>query len=342
MESQLGGCLAVLGHVEEARSLLRESHVALAVYSLVEGQNAVNQARQPLRQSIDRLVWFLERCDEPELASAWRTLRPIELDPPPSEQAPQAAATLEDVCREHPDSVDHLSILGIGYYRLATVDQRAKTSEGALSWYSKALDALRHLGQINPDNAVASELIGQCFGQRARLQSKLGRSSEALADYEMALQKRPEDWNLWRDAAWAMADAPEPALRKLERAVALARQVTDHDSDNPSSWRTLGSVQYRAGQWDAAAKSLNRSIELSKGESGPHELLFLAMIHWQLGDQKKARECYQNALTLMKKNRRVAQDLARFRYEAAQLLGLSQRKTAKEKRAEPKRAGAGK
>ena len=59
------------------------------------------------------------------------------------------------------------------------------------------------------------------------------------------------------------------ALRKLERAAALARQVTDHDSDNPSSWRTLGSVQNCAGQWDAAAESLNRGIELSKGESAP-------------------------------------------------------------------------
>ncbi len=138
----------------------------------------------------------------------------------------------------------------------------------------------------------------------------------------------PIQWNLWRDAAWAMADAPDPALRKLERAAALARQVTDHDSDNPSSWRTLGSVQYRAGQWDAAAESLNRGIELSKGESVPQELLFLAMIHWQLGDKNKAQECYQNALTQMKKNRRVAPELVRYRHEAAQLLGLSQHRTA--------------
>ncbi len=335
MQNRLGACLAVLEQTEEARSLLHTSHAGLAVHWLRERSGESKQVRRLLRQSADRLIWLLERCDESELAAAWRTLQTIELKPPSPDQALEAATTLETVCREHPDSADYVSILGIGYYGLAIAAQRANKSADAVSWYSKTLDTVSHLQQADPGNALAGELVGQCFRARARLQSKLGQWSEALADYDQGLQKCPEDWNLARDAAWAMADVPDPALRDLEKATLLARQVTEHDPENPLSWQTLGSAQYRAGQWDAAAESFNRDIQLSNGESGLHELLFLAMIHWQRGDKPKAHECYQDALALMKKNRRNAPELVRYRNEAAKLLELVPSKTAKKKSAAP-------
>jgi tetratricopeptide (TPR) repeat protein len=185
--------------------------------------------------------------------------------------------------------------------------------------YRKAEESFMHSLTNDRTNAVAQTDLGQCYEERAVLLNKLGYIAECFAEYEKAIKVRSQDWSLWRDAAWAMADVPEPGQRDLERAMSLARQAVDGDSQDPLSWRILGSVQYRSGEWTQAAESLNKAIQLQDGESGAREYLFLAMAYWQQGNAKEARQLYRAAIWRMK-GEAAAPDIARYRSEAAILL----------------------
>jgi len=51
-------------------------------------------------------------------------------------------------------------------------------------------------------------------------------------------------------------------LGKLEPALADAQQATHLDPQRPAFWHTLGLIQLRAGQREAAQASLRRCLEL--------------------------------------------------------------------------------
>jgi uncharacterized protein HemY len=92
---------------------------------------------------------------------------------------------------------------------------------------------------------------------------------------------------------------------------------------------TLGTAQYRAGDWEAAIESLERSVKLKTGRSVSHTGFFLAMAHWQLGHQEEAHRQYEKSVewleknkAALEKNRAAGEELERFRAEAAELLGI--------------------
>ncbi len=61
------------------------------------------------------------------------------------------------------------------------------------------------------------------------------------------------------------------------------------------------------------------------GNAGnPNHWFFLAMAHWQRGDQEKARRWYEKAAEWMDKNKPENEELTRFRAEAAELLGVTE------------------
>jgi hypothetical protein len=61
----------------------------------------------------------------------------------------------------------------------------------------------------------------------------------------------------------------------------------------------------------------------SRGDAS--DWFFLAMARWHLGDRDKAREAYSLAVRWMQKHQPRDQQLHRFRAEAADLLGVTDR-----------------
>jgi len=84
-------------------------------------------------------------------------------------------------------------------------------------------------------------------------------------------------------------------------------------------------VHYRAGNWKDAIAALEKSMELRKsGDS--NDWFFLAMAHWQLGDQDKVHKWYDRSVQWMDKNQPTNEELRRIRMEAAELLELKENK----------------
>jgi len=120
--------------------------------------------------------------------------------------------------------------------------------------------------------------------------------------------------------AWLLATCPDTALRNPKRAVDLAAQAVKSALDDPNIIGTLGTAQYRAGEYSAAVASMEKAIRLRKGDAMAAEGFFLAMARWQLGDKRGAREAFELAVTWMDKNQSKDAEVMRFKEEASVLL----------------------
>lgn len=125
--------------------------------------------------------------------------------------------------------------------------------------------------------------------------------------------------------AWRLAVAADPSNRDPALAVALAEKAVQAGPKDGRYWNTLGVARYRAGDISGAVRDLENSMSLRDGGDA-YNWYFLAMAHWQLGDKDEARKLYDKASKWTDKNQPNKEVLRRFRADAAQLLGLAERK----------------
>jgi tetratricopeptide (TPR) repeat protein len=193
---------------------------------------------------------------------------------------------------------------------------------------SKALDARAHF-------------------DRGILYVQLRQYSTALADFKKAKSLdpnhgagRPRAMEDLRKAAsqvpaseanklaWYLGSTPDPFEQDPLVAIAFAMQATAKAPTDETYWLIRGIVHYRAGQWDAAVRALEKAEELAPGKYFGFNAFFLAMSHHQLGNPVKAGDYYDRAVawTQRVQGQRSAiqqNDLKRFRAEAQALLKRS-------------------
>lgn len=161
---------------------------------------------------------------------------------------------------------------------------------------------------------------------RAKTYQLIGELDKAIADYTEIIRLDPENANAYNTPAWLLATGPDARGRDPKRAVELAKKAVELDPSRATFHNTLGVAQYRAGQWEAAIASLKESLELQgdnhKGNS--FDFFFLAMAHWQLGNQAEARQWYVKGVESMKESQPDNEEITRFRAEAAELFGVTE------------------
>jgi tetratricopeptide (TPR) repeat protein len=154
-----------------------------------------------------------------------------------------------------------------------------------------------------------------------------GKVDLAIAAYERAIEVDPKFDMPHNSLAWLLATRPEAKLRDPNRAVELAKKALalDPKTEIGSYWNTLGVAHYRAGNWKDAVTALDKSMELRQGGNS-NDWFFLAMAHWQLCNKEEARKRYDQAVQWMDKHQPKDEQLRRFRTEAAELLGVKEKK----------------
>jgi hypothetical protein len=130
-----------------------------------------------------------------------------------------------------------------------------------------------------------------------------------------ALDLDPNQAELAMELAWLYATAPEPS-RDARKALPFARRATELAPDEPLCWTTLALVDYRLGQWSAAAEAAGRSVRLNAEAAAPYGWLILAMCDHQLRRLESAHE------NLMHANGRIADDAGSDALPAADLRAL--------------------
>ena len=92
-------------------------------------------------------------------------------------------------------------------------------------------------------------------------------------------------------------------------------------------WTVLGFAQYRAGKFNEAVATTNKSVALHGDDAYGLEFFVLALAHWRLGEPNEARQWHGKAVAWLNANRsdeRYKQDreeLSRLEAEAQEVIG---------------------
>jgi serine/threonine protein kinase/Flp pilus assembly protein TadD len=262
---------------------------------------------------------------------------------------------------------------GIGYhlahrYEMAVADYskvielRAKFIEVSPQWFALVFnnrgDAYNQLHQYQnalADLSRAIELESKWaapWTNRGLVHYRLGNWDKAFGDYSKALELEPKAPWVQDQLAWVLAICPETTLRNPQRAVELATRALNAAPENGNFWTTQGAALYRSGEWKAAALALQEAEKLLQGAAGFNSrlgrtFLFQAMAQQQSGNGKEARLAYDRALQWLETNRKalnedsaLADELRRFRAEAAALLVIEVPPVEQEKTIPPSEASS--
>jgi tetratricopeptide (TPR) repeat protein len=213
-------------------------------------------------------------------------------------------AALDDFRRALALKPDHAE----AHYQRGLVWARSEKLEEAIADWSRAI-------VFKPDHAEALAARGEAY-------SRLGRQDKAAEDYSRAAELRPDRPELLNEGAWCLATHPDPRRRDAGRAVLWSRKAVELEPADGRFWNTLGTAQYRAGDWRGAITALKQSITLQGYNS--YDGFFLAMARWQLGERDEALRLYNRAVPWMESFKPSSDELRRFRAEAAELLQIEQ------------------
>ncbi|HEY7116969.1 MAG TPA: tetratricopeptide repeat protein, partial [Tepidisphaeraceae bacterium] len=216
---------------------------------------------------------------------------------------------------EHPDTLLMMRNLAICYSDSSRTAEAIRLLEEMLPLSSTGIGPSPH------DRGSVMNHLAVCYAQVGRWEGALRLLEEALRlsrkdDGADDAQTR----NVKNDLAWLLATCPDPAMRDPKRAVELVAQAVKSAPEEPNLLETLGTAQYRVGEYPAAVASLEKAIRLRKGDAMAADGFFLAMARWQLGDKQRAREAFDLAAGWMEKNHSKDAEVMRFKEEASALL----------------------
>jgi serine/threonine protein kinase/Flp pilus assembly protein TadD len=193
--------------------------------------------------------------------------------------------------------------------------------ENLVTGPSAGTDYWMHLALSQTNLAVLLEEMGRCAEAEPAFRQAVAHWEKAVAEIQQTAYQDGVALCLCHlGDLLRQAGRPDEAARVYRQAMGWARQALELSPGNAGCWNTLGVVQYRLGQWQAARAALSRAIELRGGDSAGW--FILAMTHARLGEKDQARRCYDRAWTEMAKDRPTDQRLRGLRAEAAALLGV--------------------
>jgi tetratricopeptide (TPR) repeat protein len=196
-----------------------------------------------------------------------------------------ALALLDDYVEQNPDAT-----IEVGTARAQLLAQ-AGDVDGAL----KGLDALRDQYPDHPDLEY----------QRATVLETGGRTKAAVAQFERALQLRPDDPQLQNALGFTLADHK----LRLPRAEQLVRAALEVSPDSPAIQDSMGWVLFRRGKSAAALPVLQRAWQNSSdAEIAAH----YGEVLWRTGDEGQARYVWQQALNGNPQHKHLMATMARL------------------------------
>jgi tetratricopeptide (TPR) repeat protein len=306
--SRLGRLLNNAGRLDDAVTAYRE---AIAFYDKLAARFPSDPAhRAQQSESLLNLGHLLRKSNRPQDA----------------EQAYRHSLDAgEKVAKLSPAELWHAHMPAACYYHLGDLMLETKKYKEAAGFYRQAMPLYQKLLERFPQPSYLQGERTHIVQALATALQKTGRSEEAMELMRDLLQRGSVTAQSLNLLAWQLATAADPNQRDPAWAVKLAKLAVEREPDNGVFANTLGTAQYRVGDWKAALESLKTANELNQGAYFAHDGFFLAMACWKLADKDRAGKWYTAAERWTAKNAPKVKELLGFRAEAAALLGLSQR-----------------
>jgi tetratricopeptide (TPR) repeat protein len=207
----------------------------------------------------------------------------------------------------------------------------------------KALEILEPLANEYPDDLGVLWVYSLTLQRLGTVLFLKGDTPEARAVFRRAIQQ----YRHWLDidpsgrAEFELADfllhCLDSDMRNPAEALQLATRIVKRSPEDPRAWDLLGRAHFRTGDWQAARHDFEEVIRL-RGRGATSDYFHLAMTHWKLGEQDRAREYYDLGVKcLMNPKDRDWRSfrLRGFQAEAAALLRAPDRPLPKDKEGSP-------
>jgi tetratricopeptide (TPR) repeat protein len=247
----------------------------------------------------------------------------------------EAIAFRERMIANYPKYYEHWRRLVIEQQSITNCLLALGRPEEAEQMSRKCLANSKKLAADFPDAPGTSNSLGEAYDSLGRLLQDTDRPQEAgeafrqaKRCFEEAVVKAPEARSWFSPAyalTWFLADCPATQFRDPERAANLAKHALQVTPQSGHYWLVLGVAQYRTGKLKDAIASLKKSMEILAGGGSGHWFI-LAMAHRQLGNEAEARKWYDQAVGWMEKSQPRDEQWRRYRAEAAELLGVKEKK----------------
>lgn len=210
------------------------------------------------------------------------------------ERFQKSAEILGQLHKDAPARLEYRLDLAYAYGNLARVHRRLERYADAAHHHRQAITLQEQLVASNPStNSYRRDLANNLDGL-GRALAALEKGEEAIQAYERSVQVDPTYYASYNNWAWLLLISPNRSLRDSAKALELARQALERNSNSRAVWHTVGTAQFRQGLLDEAEKSLRKSMELSNGGSA-HDWFYLAAIQAQRGNLQEARSWFDRA-----------------------------------------------
>ncbi len=177
----------------------------------------------------------------------------------------------------------------------------------------EAIEPLRAAIRIDPNYHNAHYYLGSTL-------TKLGREKEAIAEFREAIRLRPEGTVAHTNLAFVTALDPGRSRQEYEEALVHARKGIEAEPKDGGCYIAVSLVEYRLGRWTESLAAAQHGMALSDGGNAFYWFV-LAMVNSRNGDNDKAREWFDKAVTQTKTDAPDESDARRLWAEAAKLLG---------------------
>lgn len=260
--------LQALVDLLDRHKLVREAEVVAAWEHAASSEMAREELVERLRSRRDVIVARARTAGRQAAESCARALQSAELSLLAG-QPMRAVAALARTLRRGPANPELAELLG----ELAFARDDIAAAEGffrlAVEW--------------NPDAAEARIFLGTILADT-------GREREARAELERAVAQSPDAFlpHFSLGALHAAAGRRAAAVRHLRRALAC--------EEVPHAYVLLGLVELESGHPAAAAKALERAVELD-GEF-EDAIYYLGLAYLDRGWKRRALECFERLLRL--------------------------------------------
>jgi serine/threonine protein kinase len=232
----------------------------------------------------------------------------------------RAARLLEDLAKRFPRMLDYHSDLGGARFSQARLLADRNENEKACKLLEQAIEHQRIAIQGNPRNPQYYAPLWPQYQLLLKLLMEDGKIDQINLVLQGAREKCKDLPSILNNLAWWMVRHPQPPFGNATLGLQFAKQATEKSPSKGDLWNTLGTAQYRLGNWQEAVAALEKSRTLRSGGDS-YDFFFLAMTHWQLGEKDQARDSYQKAIAKLPKDKN--EELRRIQEEAEKLLGVS-------------------
>jgi tetratricopeptide (TPR) repeat protein len=224
----------------------------------------------------------------------------------------------EKLVAQAPEVPGYRQDLGGFYFYLGMATYNLGNHAAAIEQMQKAEQLLKQLKTEQLDAKLIREEWAMTASALGLMHESDKKPAEASAIYTAALAEYPDSMELCTQTARFFATYPDPAIRRPDEALRLARHATEIGPRDANAWNLLGIAFYRNGQWQEAVDALQTSTQL-RGGGDAWDWFYLAMALRQLGKQEEAKQWFDQGVAWAQTPRKLRQ--VRLLYqEAANLL----------------------